>query len=113
MSVEGPLAFRAVKEGYEPIEDVFELRWEVTDGFPNRIPLVFETKGRIPKDYHKLENGALCLGSPIRQRMILADHPTFAGFVEALVVPYLYQTAATSRSTTVCPSANWNMGRLV
>jgi hypothetical protein len=90
MRVEGTLAFSAVKEGYEPIEDEFELRWDVLEGFPKRIPLVFETKGRIPVGYHKLENGALCLGSPIRQRMILADHPTLSGFVEDLVVPYLY-----------------------
>jgi hypothetical protein len=88
--VEGPLDFRAIKDGFEPIEDVFELRCDVMAGFPKRIPLVFETEGRIPVDYHKLENGALCLGSPVRQRMILADHPTLSGFVEALVVPYLY-----------------------
>lgn len=88
--VEGFLGIRAIKDGFEPIEDVFELRWEVRDGFPKRIPLVFETGGRIPSNYHKLENGALCLGSPVRQRMILADNPTLAGFVEELVVPYLY-----------------------
>lgn len=90
LSIEGTLAFRAVKEGFELLDDEFELRWEVFDGFPKRIPLVYETKGRIPANYHKLENGALCLGSPIRQRMILAQRPTLTGFVELLVVPYLY-----------------------
>jgi hypothetical protein len=90
ISVEGTLAFRAVVEGFQEIEDEFELRWVVFDEFPKQIPLVFETKGRIPANYHKLENGALCLGSPIRQRMILAKHPTLSGFVERLVIPYLY-----------------------
>jgi hypothetical protein len=90
VSIEGTLEFRAVKEGFEQIEDEFDLRWEVFDGFPKRIPLVFEAKGRIPANYHKLETGALCLGSPIRQRMILANCPTLVGFVELLVVPYLY-----------------------
>jgi len=88
--VEGSLPFRAVKTGFDLIDDRFEVRWDVTSGFPKSLPLVFETGGRIPSNYHKLENGALCLGSPIRQRLILAEHPTLSGFVEALVVPYLY-----------------------
>lgn len=38
----------------------------------------------------KLHNGALCLGSPTRLRLILLESPSLLHFVERCVVPYLY-----------------------
>ena len=45
---------------------------------------------RIPRDFHKLDSGHLCLGSPIRLRVILAETPSLLSFVERCVIPYLY-----------------------
>ncbi|MES2924491.1 MAG: hypothetical protein V4819_23265 [Verrucomicrobiota bacterium] len=95
--IEGPLSFRALKPHYQEIEDTFELCWDVISDFPRAIPLVFEVGGRIPANYHKLDNGALCLGSPLRQRLILSTNPTLSGFVEALVIPYLYNRSYIER----------------
>ena len=57
-------------------------------------PAVFlrvrETRGRISRAFHKLDDGSLCLGSPTRLRLILAESPSIIRFVERCVIPYLY-----------------------
>ena len=45
---------------------------------------------RIPSDFHRLDSGHLCLGSPTRLRLILAETPSLLSFVERCVIPYLY-----------------------
>jgi hypothetical protein len=93
----GELAFRAAT-GEETVEDSFEVDVRFPRGFPDEIPTVFETEGRIPPDFHKLEDGSLCLGSPLRLRLILTRHPTVTGFVERCVIPYLFGFAVWTRT---------------
>jgi hypothetical protein len=45
---------------------------------------------RIPRDFHKLDSGHLCLGSPTRLRLIPAESSSLLSFVERCVIPYLY-----------------------
>jgi hypothetical protein len=54
------------------------------------MALAWETSGRIPADYHKLTNGALCLGSRVRLRLQMSGSPSLLRFVERCVIPYLY-----------------------
>lgn len=90
LRIEGDLVFSAASEGFARLEDAFSIRLEVTADFPRSIPRVFEIAERIPKNYHHLSDGSLCLGSPLRQRILMAQAPTLCGFVNLLLIPYLY-----------------------
>lgn len=90
LRIEGALTFRAVKDGFEQIEDTYLVRIEVPADFPESPPKAFETGERIPPDYHKFRDESLCLGSPLRQRLLIAKEPTLWGFAERLLIPYLY-----------------------
>ena len=88
----GPIAFEATPPDMETISASFDIELGVPHAFPNQLPLAKETGGRIrAADYeHVFTNGTLCLGVPIQQRRILAEQPTLLGFVDRLLVPYLY-----------------------
>lgn len=88
--IAGTLAFSAEAQGQSQISDRYEICISVPSGFPKAVPLVRETAMRIPRDFHKLDSGHLCLGSPTRLRLILADNRTLLSFVERCVIPYLY-----------------------
>lgn len=86
----GTLEFSAEATGFERIEDAYEVEMIIPHGFPRELPLVIETAGRIPKDFHTNDDGSLCLTSPLRQHLALTKAATLPGFVKSLVVPYLY-----------------------
>mgnify|MGYP001226544551 CR=1 FL=1 len=50
----------------------------------------WETGGRIPRNFHKLEYQALCLVLRIRLRILVGQRPRLIDFVNKCVVPYLY-----------------------
>jgi hypothetical protein len=89
--IAGRLEFTAEMPGKTRISDSYEIEIRVPDGFPQRIPVVFETKGRIPLQYHHLQDGSLCLGSETRLRFMLSGGLSLAAFVERCVIPYLYR----------------------
>ena len=74
----------------EVIEDGYNVRIESPENFPEQLALTWETGGRIPPDYHKLTNGALCLGSRVGLRLQMGGSPSLLRFVERCVIPYLY-----------------------
>ena len=88
--IAGPLTFRAQGRNCQAIEDSYEVRIEVPHGFPERMALAWETGGRIPAKYHKLDNAALCLGSRVRLHLQTAGSPSVLRFVERCLIPYLY-----------------------
>lgn len=90
LRVEGTLRFCANGTKTEVIEDGYDVRVEAPETFPERMALAWETGGRIPSDYHKLTNGALCLGSRVRLRLQMGGSPSLLRFVERCVIPYLY-----------------------
>ena len=90
VTLAGALAFDAESSGKERIDDEYQLEISVPKGFPVCIPSVRETEGRIPSSFHKLDDGALCLGSPTRLRLMLIESPSIICFVERCVIPYLY-----------------------
>ena len=90
LRVEGTLRFSANSKKTEVIEDGYDIRLEAPEKFPERMALAWETGGRIPPDYHKLTNGALCLGSRVRLRLQMGGSPSLLRFVERCVIPYLY-----------------------
>jgi hypothetical protein len=92
VALRGAFEFSARPSDGEEIRDCYELEVHVPRGFPAEIPSVAETGRRIPRSlsYHIGPDGALCLGSPLRLREIIARRPTLNGFAENCLVPYLY-----------------------
>jgi hypothetical protein len=86
----GVLAFAADAPAREQIADEYHIEIDVPDSFPEQLPTVKETQGRIAADFHKLEDGSLCLGSPTRLLLIARESVTLPRFVDRCVVPYLY-----------------------
>jgi hypothetical protein len=86
----GPLSFVADGPDGERINDEYHVRLSIPRSFPSRIPSAWETAGRIPRDYHKLDDGSLCLGAPTTLRLQIHRHRSLLGFVEHCLVPYLY-----------------------
>ena len=87
----GSLVFNAQIAGKARISDCYEVKIRISQGFPRRIPVVFETGGRIRISYNHLQDGSLCLGSETRLRLMLAEGLSLVGFVERCVIPYLYR----------------------
>ena len=89
--LEGTLLFEAEPEGFASITDSFEITMRIPDVYPDNLPRITETGGKIDSDYeHVFTNGTLCLGVPIEMRRIFGQEPTLLGFVNRLVIPYLY-----------------------
>jgi hypothetical protein len=88
--IAGTLLFHAEAPDKERIEDEYEIEIAIPESFPKWIPSVRETEGRIPSDFHKLDDGSLCLGSPTRLLLLLSESPSILAFVERCVIPYLY-----------------------
>ena len=89
--LEGVLAFEVEPEGLASITDSFEISIRIPDVYPDDLPRVTETGGKIEKNYeHVFTSGTLCLGVPIEMQRIFSQQPTLLGFVNKLVVPYLY-----------------------
>lgn len=87
----GSLEFNAQLAGKARVSDRYEVEIRISERFPRRIPVVFETGGRIRISYHHLVDGSLCLGSETRLRLMLAEGLSLVGFVERCVIPYLYR----------------------
>lgn len=97
----GTLDYQAVHPSFGTITDSFVLDFRIPPAFPRSIPTVRETAGRIPRDYHRLADGELCLGSPLRLLLTIAEHPTLIGFVERCVLPYLVRFTIYERTGNV------------
>jgi hypothetical protein len=87
----GILTFEASADGFETITDKFEIELCIPHVFPDMMPRARETVGRIERSYpHINGDGTLCLAVPIEERRIFFEQPTLIGFVNRLVIPYLY-----------------------
>jgi len=90
LRIEGTLRFCANGKRTEVIEDSYDVRMEAPESFPERMALAWEIGGRIPPTYHKLDKGALCLGSRVGLRLQMGKSQSILRFVERCVIPYLY-----------------------
>jgi hypothetical protein len=90
VTLAGTLSFSVDGLRSERIDDNYEIEIQIPESFPERIPGVRETKGRISWSFHKLTDGSLCLGSETRLRLIVQGCPSIVSFVERCVIPYLY-----------------------
>jgi hypothetical protein len=85
----GPFSFTAEGRGVA-ITETYEVEIRVPLGFPQQVPSVTEVGGRIPRDFHRHQDRSLCLGAPARVALAVLQTPTVPGFLEGLLVPYLF-----------------------
>jgi len=89
--VSGTLAFEASADELETISESFDISLMIPHAFPDMLPKVIETGGRIGHKYtHLNPDGTLCLAIPVEQRRKFLQQPTLLGFVDSLIIPYLY-----------------------
>lgn len=87
----GGLALEASTDGGPTIADTFEVRIGIPNAYPEILPVVRETGGKVDRSWgHVNPDGTLCLGVPIEVRRIFSEQPSLLGFVNRLVIPYLY-----------------------
>jgi hypothetical protein len=86
----GVIDFTASANGCRTVTDSYEVSLRIPNAYPSELPVVHETGGRIPKNFHKLEGNALCLGSPFRLWLFTKQNPSLLNFIEGVVIPYLY-----------------------
>lgn len=89
LSVSGNLIFSAQYNGVS-VEDEYVVEISIPRGYPSILPTAKETGGRIPKDFHTNPDETLCLGSRIEMRMKFHERESLIGFVEDLLIPFLY-----------------------
>lgn len=90
--LKGKFSFKRTYNGENEIEDHYDIAIKVPKDFPRSVPDVEETSGKIPRNglYHINPDDTFCLGSPLRQLLVLSRNPSLLEFVELLLVPYLY-----------------------
>ncbi|GAB6906283.1 hypothetical protein JCM12296A_21180 [Desulfosarcina cetonica] len=90
--VEGEYYLNAQMDGYEAIQETYKLRIIFPPHYPRALPQVIELGNRIPKnsDYHTNKDRTFCLGSEIRLKSILLEHPSILDFIKKILDPFLY-----------------------
>ena len=92
----GPLWIRgnvgfSIEHDSHTIEDWYNLKFRVPDDYPSAPPVVYETEGKIPKDFgHFMAAGNFCLGTPVEVRRQFAKHKNLLRFIDDQVIPYLF-----------------------
>lgn len=93
LMIEGQLRCHRVGPDDVVVDEHYTVKIEVPRGFPRVLPRVFETQGRVPHTFHRNPDRSLCLGSPIAIRFELEEEPTVGGFIDRVIIPYLYSHA--------------------
>lgn len=86
----GTLHFCAIYKDSE-LSDRYLVTITFSDDYPEDYPRVKEEGGRIDRSYHTMRDNSLCLETPLNQMIIFSRDPTIIGFINNLVVPYLYR----------------------
>lgn len=89
-TISGDLRFSA-SYGGKTIASSLPICMSVPSDFPATPPKVSDHLRQIPKDFeHVNPDGSFCLGTPLDVQMKLTRNPTLLGFVNDLVVPFLF-----------------------
>lgn len=92
LRLKGDYFLNCYLDGWPPIQQSVDL--EIVCDSPRISDIsVFETGGKIPRDleHHTLNDGSLCLGSPLRMQVACEGHTTsLLQYSKRLIDPYLY-----------------------
>ncbi len=89
--IRGGVGF-SIEHNSHMVEDYYNLEFKFPDDYPASPPFVFETKGKIPKDFdHFMKAGNFCLGAPVEVRRKFAAHKNLLRFIEDQIISsYLF-----------------------
>ena len=91
ISLSGSLPFVMHPDGLEEIYACFMVELCIPATYPDDLPIARETGRAIKDSYeHAYPSGELCLCVPIKERLIFHEAPNLLGFVNNLVIPFLY-----------------------
>lgn len=86
----GKVGFCVHHEGVS-YRDSYQVEIEISCDYPDMVPTVKETGGRIPSGYHRFpDTDDLCLGAPVEVVRIFSQDRTLCNFVNSLLIPYLF-----------------------
>ncbi|KFN13605.1 hypothetical protein [Bacillus pseudomycoides] len=90
--LKGNLNRQLYHEDFGTINIAYSLLIHVPFDYPEKLPIIFESKGAIPNkpSNHINPDGSFCLGSPLRLKILLKRNSDFKYFFENCVLPYLY-----------------------
>lgn len=88
----GILAFEAVVPGGPTISDEFDVEFVIPVDYPTHLPTARELNGKLDRTYEHLypDDKSFCLAVPVEVRRIFSEVPTLKGFIDRLVIPFLY-----------------------
>lgn len=90
LCVRGAVGFSATHNG-RSVEDSYQIELQIPEDYPGSPPYVFETKGRVPKDFeHFMTAGNFCLEAPVEVRRRFSQHRNLRRFIDEQVVPFLF-----------------------
>lgn len=92
MILKGNLCRQLRHDSFGTINIDYSLLIHIPLNYPENPPIVFESKGAIHNSpaNHINPDGSLCLGSPLRLKILLKRNPDFNHFFEKCILPYLY-----------------------
>lgn len=109
----GIFRFTATTTNLPTITDAFKVSIHLKDSLRRSLPQVLEVGGRIPQfaNNHVNPDLSLCLGSPLRQRLVIGPSPTLRGFAEQCLVPFLYSRVLYEKKLADYPFGELAHGR--
>lgn len=100
--VSGKISFDAGYLSLERVIDSFELDVFIPLTYPKTLPVVKETAGKITRDYeHIYPDNSFCLAVPLEQKLFYERDPTLTGFMDNLVIPFLYSYCFWEKNSTM------------
>lgn len=106
--ITGTLMFTAIYQN-ETIEDAYQVQILVPKSFPFMLPVIKETGGKIPSDFHTNPDGTLCLEVPIKLYMEFNKNPTLLHFINNCALPYFYSYSYREKHGRL-PFGEWRHG---
>jgi len=88
--VKGMIGFTSSANGHT-LQDRYDVEILIPSKYPDFVPLAYEVGGRIPDDFHRHPDKSLCLAAPLEQKRKFDQTKSLVGFVDNLVVPFLFQ----------------------
>lgn len=97
--LEGSLSFLASVKGSEKIEACFDVSISIPMDYPEELPVVSFNGDDVARKFEHINaDKSFCLAVPMEQQLIFNESPCLLGFIDNLVVPFLYSYSYFMRS---------------
>jgi hypothetical protein len=91
LSLIGTLNFSASFTGKEAITANYDLIISLPSSYPDDLPKVYSSGYKLDSRFEHINpDGSFCLAVPLEERKLYESQPSLLGFINNLVVPFLY-----------------------